>query len=157
MANYSMPEGVDFTRSGGYVWYKNTGIMRSFHAGDTIKSDVTGEVYECKPSVTFLLEEKNYRQTTDWKYLRTDITKIPNYSVTDLTLKRNSGYSFTLSWKTPSWLIDTENTRRAENFSITIETLDRSQHVTNSKIVRVETKATSYTALVFATSDSTTN
>lgn len=158
MADYSMPSGVSFTRSGSNVWYKNTTSSQYlFFVGDTLIDNTTGDKYECKARTYIEKNQTSYRLTTDWKYLRTEIIKPVSVAVTDLACKRNSGYSFSLSWKNPSALTDSNKYNRAEKFSFKVELLYGSTVVASEYLPWVLSIITSMSITVFATSNSTSN
>ena len=154
----SMPSGVSFARIGSGIYYKNTASRDwVYQVNETLIDMSTGDVYECKSHTWLYKNTKNYRLTTDWKYVRTDIIKPPTKPVMNLTLKRNSGYNFTISWKFREGATDSNTCDRTEKIWTTVELLDENGKVTHTKYDTLMGAVTSYSPLVFSTSNSSSS
>lgn len=149
---------VDFYMSGNSVYYrKQTNGDYTFYKGDRYYHLDEGYVYECTAQKTVIHGGYNsYVQTTDWKYVQTDIIKKPTAAVTNLTLKRNSGYNFTISWNNSGSLTDSTSNSRATGFRIFI-TLGMIDGTNREKYYYTNGLVTSFSKTVFATSAATTD
>lgn len=151
------PTGLSIIKSGNSVMYKNTTSTEyKYNKGDVLYDSINGGEFECTNSIRLYSRVTTYRVTTAFKYLRTHITKPVSLGVTDLTLKRNSGYNFSLSWKNPSDLGSSDRCDRAEVFYIYI-TLKYGGNTVESNYFFEYSMITSWSKTIFKTNNSSSD